>query len=169
MKTLLKILTAIVLCCSLVSSCSYTIYKNIELKQNCIGYLEQAANANTIELAKASLSKAITYIEKRDLTDGYTSVIYKTPDEDISFWYKNLIECQNELNCVTSKTTQLEKSNILLKLRETLVSTHEGNSVVIYPNGLSVYPLNLLLGLAASIPLITLMFICIINIEFLRE
>lgn len=122
---------------------SITIVKSINLKQNCTGYLGRASNANTVETAEKELSKAIKYLEVNNLTKGYTSVLWQTPDEDIEFWYNNLKESQQELLKVTDKTSSLEKSNILLKLRETLIDNEgkQGDSITV-PGGLSRYPNN---------------------------
>ena len=62
--------------------------KSIVFNIECNGHLKRAADASTIELAKQELTTAITYLEKKDITTGYTSILYKTPDEDIGFWYK---------------------------------------------------------------------------------
>jgi len=123
------------------------IVKNITLKQNCTGYLKRAADANTIEVASMQLAKAISYLEEKKLTSGYTSIIYKTPDEDVEFWYNNLKSSQNELLKVTQNTSSLEKSNLLMKLRETLIDNGKDGEILTVPNGLSRYPNNLLWGL----------------------
>ena len=109
-------------------------------KQNVSGYLKQAADANTIELAEAQLSKAINYLEANKLTEGYTSIFYNTPDEDIGFWYQNLKASQEKLTSLGT-VTPLEESQILLKLRETLTDSGEKTRVT-YPRGLEVYPNN---------------------------
>ena len=40
------------------------IIQAIEFSQNCSGYIKQAADANTVELAISRLDKAIDYVEK---------------------------------------------------------------------------------------------------------
>ncbi len=116
------------------------ISKGIELKQNVTGYLKRAADANTIALAEEELSKAIEYLESNNLTSGYTSILWKTPDEDIEFWYKNLKASQVELQNLNSESA-LERTNVLIKLRETLVDQGQKTRVTV-PKGLSVYPNN---------------------------
>ena len=116
--------------------------KQIQLNQNCTGHLKRAADANTVELAKSELDIAVKYLEDNNLTSGYTSIIYKTPDEDIGFFYNNLKACQSELNKVNDSTSMLEKTNVLMKLRETLTDDGEKTSLT-YPDGLSRYPNNL--------------------------
>jgi hypothetical protein len=97
------------------------IVKSVNLTQNCTGYLERASNSNTVETAMFELERSIKYLEDNNLTTGYTSIFYRTPDEDIGFWYKNLKDSYIELSKVDSNTTSLEKSNLLMKLRETLM------------------------------------------------
>ncbi|HUH73370.1 MAG TPA: hypothetical protein VLZ75_03085 [Chitinophagales bacterium] len=133
-----KIISILLILISL-SIFSVRISKNIEINQNLTGYLKRASNANTIDLAKQELAIAVNYLEEKNLTSGYTSVFYKTPDEDLGFWYKNLKESLIELENLKSESA-LEKSNVLLKLRESLLSS--GKSNVIAPEGISVFPNN---------------------------
>ncbi len=113
----------------------------VQFDRNCGGYLKRAADASTIELAIQELDRAMTYIEKSKLTSGYTSVVYKTPDEDVGFWYLNLKSALVELRKVGPETTQLERSNILLKLRETLLDKKESEEITL-PSGVTIYPNN---------------------------
>lgn len=121
------------------------ISKRIAFKQNVSGYLKRAADASTIDLANAELTKVIDYLEANNLTSGYTSVMWKTPNEDIGFWYQNLKASQQELQNLNSNSA-LERTNVLMKLRETLLDTGEKTRVTI-PDGLSVYPHNLRWGI----------------------
>jgi len=114
------------------------IYKKITFEQNCSGYLKRAADANTVDIAKDQLKKSIDYIEANNLTNGYTSVFYKTPDEDVSFWYKNIKASYMELSKVNDSTSELERTNILMKLRETLMDHEE----ITIPDGISRFPDN---------------------------
>ncbi|MDX1349186.1 MAG: hypothetical protein R3279_03000 [Putridiphycobacter sp.] len=116
------------------------IAKSIEFKQNVSGYLKRAGDANTIDLAHEELSKALLYLEANNLTKGHTSILYKTPDEDIDFWYRNLKASQSELENLESESA-LERTNVLIKLRETLLDTGEKTKVTV-PKGLAVYPNN---------------------------
>ena len=111
-------------------------------EQNVHGHLKRAADANTIQLAKEELETALKYVEANNITSGYTSIIWNTPDEDIGFWYRNLKESLAELEkCEAGCTTQLEQTNVLMKLRETLLD--EGQSVsVTDPTGISIFPSN---------------------------
>lgn len=123
------------------------IVKSEKFNQQCGGYLEQAANANTVELAKERLDIAIKYIEDHNLTTGYTSVLWKTEDENLEFWYRNIKACRNELE-EAMDLSQLEKSNVLMKVRESLKeSKGENGDKVIIPTGISRYPHNLAWGI----------------------
>ena len=123
------------------------VVKSIQFNQQCAGYLKQAADANTAELALERLNRAIDYVEKNELTDGYTSVLWKTEDENIGYWYLNLKACQSELeNCLDA--SQLEQSNVLMKVRESLTDNGEKGTVLTVPPGISRYPFNAGLGWA---------------------
>ena len=124
---------------------SFTIFgiyasKKITLKQNVTGHLKRAADASTIHLAKQELLSAVDYLEENNLTQGYTSVLWKTPDEDITFWFQNLKASLYELEHLKSESA-LERTNVLIKLRETLVDQGESTRVTV-PKGLHVFPNN---------------------------
>ena len=121
---------------------------NVQFKQNCTGYLQQAADANTVELAMDRLDKAIETVEKNNWTEGYTSVLWKTEDENIGFWYTNLKVSRGELENALD-ATQMEQTNVLMKLRETLLDVGEKGTKITYPEGLYVYPYNLEFGILA--------------------
>lgn len=125
----------------------------IEFNQNCKGYLKQAADANTVELALDRLDKALSYIESKGWTEGYTSILWKTEDENIGFWYDNLKASRQELILVQN-SSQLEQTNVLMKLRETLTESTDKGTAITYPAGLWKYPHN---GLYAVL-------CCIVNI-----
>jgi len=109
---------------------------------NCGGHLKRAADANTVEMAKVELDVALQYMENNNLKSGFTSILYNTPDEDIGFWYNNIKSARAELDKVNENTTQLERTNILMKLRETLLDSSDGSVSVTAPMGISVYPRN---------------------------
>ena len=127
--------------------------KDIQFDQRCAGFLKQAADASSVELAERQLNLAIDYIEKAGLTSGYTSVIYKTEDENIGFWYENLKVCQKEL-AETKGNSTLENTNVLMKLRESLTDASEKGTVLTIPSGLYLYPHNALFMVVGSISFI---------------
>ena len=124
------------------------IIKNIQFDQNCEGYLKQAADANTVELAYDRISRALNYIEENNLTHGYTSVLWQTEDENVEYWYNNIKACKNELKSAFN-SSQLEKTNLLMKVRESLTDIGKGDNggtVITIPSGISRYPNNALWG-----------------------
>ena len=125
---------------------SAVIIKNVQFNQNCGGYLKRAADANTVEMAISQLDKAIEYIEANGLTTGYTSVLWKTPDEDIGFWYDNIKACRSELFDLSADASPMERTNMLMKLRETLTDEDKDGVTVTFPNGISRHPNNALWG-----------------------
>ena len=122
------------------------IVKYIPFSLNCEAYLKRAADANTVELAKGELAKAIDYIEKNNLTEGIVSIFLKNPANDIEFWYHNIKSAYYELErCLPDDVSQLEKTNVLMKLRESLTDRDgNGGTKVIYPDGIEIYPDNVL-------------------------
>ena len=118
------------------------IYRGIIFNQQCEGYLKRAADANSIELAEAELRKAIHYCEENGLTSGYTSIFYRTPNEDLGFWFTNLQSSLKELEDLPTNSTSLEKSNVLLKLRETLTDQNADGTRVTVPPGISRFAYN---------------------------
>jgi len=118
------------------------IVLGINFSLECTQYLKRAADANTVKLASENLNTAIEYLESRELTNGIVSVILKQPENDIGFWYSNLQSCQNEMKEIKPDATQLEKSNVLMKLRETLLDNDKDGTKVTCPKGISIYPNN---------------------------
>lgn len=165
----MKIFIATVLAIFALSIFAIRITKSVSLKQNCTGYLKRAADANTVETAKEQLQKSIQYLEANDITKGYTSVFYQTPDEDVEFWYKNLKASENELMKVDSTTSSMEKTNLLMKLRETLLDNSEKGDKLTVPDGLSRYPNNGMWGIltcfAIIISISLLIWVYIVELE----
>lgn len=120
------------------------IVKSVQFDSNCSQYLKRAADATTIDIAKEELAKAIAYAEKNNLTQGITLVLLNQPRNDIGFWYKNLKEAYLELENLPKDATELEKTNLLMKLRGTLTDSNEFETYVIVPTGIEVYPQNVL-------------------------
>ena len=117
--------------------------KFIQFNHQCEAYLKRAADANTVEIAKDNLEKAIVYAEENNLTEGIVSVFMRNPKNDIGFWYDNMKACYDELDKLPEAATSLEKTNMLMKLRESLVDTGESTNVTV-PEGITVYPYNVL-------------------------
>jgi len=142
-----KVLGTLFILIALIGWGPFRIIQWVQFDRQCEGYLKRAADANTVELAKKQLQVALAYIEKNHLTRGYTSIIYQTPDEDIGFWHANIQASLDELNTISPQASQLEKSNMLLKLRETLIDHSSSGVEVTVPPGISVFPNNI--GVAA--------------------
>lgn len=134
------VLSILLMLASLITPTACTI-KNIQFDQDCAGYLKQAADANTAEIALERINLAIEYADRNNLNHGYTSVLWRTEDENIGFWYKNLTACKSELEmCMNG--SQLEKSNVLMKVRESLTDNGKNGTSLTIPKGLSRYPDN---------------------------
>ena len=115
------------------------IINAIQFEANCTSYLKMAADANDVKIANKHLTSAIDYLEKNNLTSGNTKVFIYKPTCDIGLWYENLKSAQEQLNevCAKEDLTELEESNMLMKLRETLL---DGEGTVTHPSMISFYP-----------------------------
>ena len=118
------------------------IVKCFKFEQECGEYLKRAANANTVDLAKSEMTRAIAYLDQHGMTTGYTSVLWKTPSEDVGFWHANLKASLDELESIAPAASPLERSNVLMKLRETLMENGNEGDILTAPVGISVYPSN---------------------------
>lgn len=152
----MKITSAIVFTLLFMFWMVFRIVAEVSFDRNCEGYLKRAADANTVALAIENLEVSVDYAERSGLTSGYTSIVYATPDEDMGFWYQNLKASLEELRAVEPETPQLERTNILMKLRETLLDEGKGVSVTV-PSGITVYPNN---GLVALWGCLSFLFAC---------
>lgn len=106
------------------------------------GHLKRAADSTNIELAEKELGTALENCEKNKWTEGTTSIFWETPDTDIAFWYQNILAAKKEIESLSPNSSSLEKSNMLIKLRETLVDHESKGDVVTAPSGVSAHPYN---------------------------
>lgn len=147
----MKLLAAIFLCLPLMGYGCVRFVSNVQFKQNCGGHLKRAADANSVDLAKQELMVALAYMEKRDLTHGFTSVLYQTPSEDVGFWYQNVQASYQELADLPKDASPLERSNVLMKLRETLLDSKEHGDALTVPAGIPLFPYNIFWAVIAAV------------------
>ena len=119
------------------------IVKSVQFDYGCEAYLKRAADANSVEMAKENLKVAIDYAEENQLTEGVVKIVFNNPKQDLGFWYQNLKACYEELDILPQDSTALEKTNVLMKLRESLVDSGESTSVTV-PMGISIHPYNVI-------------------------
>jgi len=137
----MKALFGVFLMIPLAILLTWRIVCSVSFSMDCAGYLKRSADANTIEMAQTQLNIAIKYLEEHNLTTGYCSIFLKQPKNDIGFWYNNLKASAKELASIPPTASQLEKTNVLMKLRETLLDQGESTTIT-GPDGISIYPEN---------------------------
>lgn len=117
-------------------------YTDIDFNRSIGGRLKRAADANSITIAQKELNAALNEIESRKMTSGSTHILYWTPETDVGFWYENIKSAHDDLSKINlEKSSLMEQTNVLMKLRETLLD--EGESVsVTCPNGIARFPNN---------------------------
>jgi len=145
MNKFLSVVLGVVLCVPFLGWAGARIYNGIIFDREVGGHLKRAADANSVEIAKKELEVALKMMGQWKMTEGYTSVVYTTPDEDVGFWYNNLKTCVQQINELPPTATQGEKDLVLLKLRETLLDHgKQGHETITAPDGISVFPHNTL-------------------------
>ena len=117
---------------------------SIKFNQQCSGHLKLAADANSIALAEQELGKAVSFLEKKKMTAGYTTLFsfLRIPRDDVGFWYQNLKGSLENLRQAEG-ATQLEQTNVLMKLRETLIDHTSSGDTITQPGGIVVFPNNI--------------------------
>lgn len=132
-------------------------YTDIDFNRSIGGRLKRAADANSITIAQKELNAALFEMESRKMTSGSTHIFYSTPETDVGFWYENIKSSRDELAKIDlEKSSLMEQTNVLMKLRETLLD--EGESIhVTSPSGIARFPSN---SKFATLMFITTVFAC---------
>ncbi|MDD5453967.1 MAG: hypothetical protein PHW62_00505 [Candidatus Ratteibacteria bacterium] len=158
----LKSVLGLLMCLPIIFWIIAIAYAGAMFDINIGGHMKRAADANTIELATEEMRTVVQQMESSGLTTGYTSILYRTPDEDIRFWYNNMHSSLAELESTPQNATSLEKSNILMKLRETLLDNGNGRNSITAPPGISRYPDNKFYATAGAASLLFIIIgVCI--------
>jgi hypothetical protein len=121
----------VIMCLVPLPNYIYSIAKSVQFGANCKDYLKLSADANSVVLAEKHLTTAINYLEENNITSGQAKFFVAYPKNDISLWYENLKAAQSQLQEMIEigEYTELEQSNMLMKLRETLLN--ENGSVTV--------------------------------------
>lgn len=115
------------------------IVKKIQFNIGCGGYLKSAADAPTIELAKAELDTAINYLEEKGKIQGYSHLVIKNRQADVGYWYKRLKVARQDLDKVDEEDDEAAKETLRV-LRESLTDTGESGTVVTTPPHIAIFP-----------------------------
>jgi len=127
----------------------------VQFDRKYLGHLKRASDANSLELAERELSIALNYAKSRQLDtevgrsqgwyDDYTDILYTSPENQISFHIENVEACLHDVQEVRARGDQaspMERSNVLMKLRESLLDDSQSGHDVTCPGGLYLYPHN---------------------------
>ncbi len=133
-----------------VCGCTYQIYSALEFNANCAGYLKRAADSSSPEIATKELDLALQYMVNNHLTSGSSHILYATPDTDVGFWYNNIKSANDDLKMIKPDASNLEKSNMLIKLREVLLD----DDALTLPSNISIYPYQTLIMLGDTLSII---------------
>lgn len=117
-------------------------YNSLCYSWNCGQYLERAANATTVGNAIENMDHALSYLDENGMTEGNTGVLWQTPKNDVGYWYKNLSDATTELQTLPEESSPMEKSNMLMKLKEAILDVGEKGTYVAQPAGIHNFPHN---------------------------
>lgn len=139
MTKIICILLCIVFIAIPIIPWTVSIVKSVQFDRNCLAYLRLAADANSVDIAEKHLTSALDYLEANGLTEGKTHILISSPTNDLGIWYENLKSAQTQLRELKEKEelTEMEESNALMKLRETLL---DAQGCVTHPDNISLYP-----------------------------
>lgn len=155
-KTTIGCSTLLVAVLVFLGTCVFQVVASIQFDRHYKGHLKRAADANSLELAEKELQIAYDYLKLHGLTteagrnsgwlDDNTNILYTTPDNQISFHVDNVKASLDDVQEVRAKgdaASALERSNVLMKLRESLLDDGEGGHHVTCPTGLEIFPYNI--------------------------
>ena len=138
----MKKIVAIIFTLLFVGFVVLTIVRYFQFDIGCSQHLKRAADASSVETAKIEIEQAISYAEKHNLTEGIVSLFLKQPKNDVSFWYNNMVSAYEELEDLPEDSTPLERTNVLMKIRESLTDQKGNDVTVTVPDNLYLYPYN---------------------------
>ncbi len=122
---------------------------NIQYEREIGGHLKLAADANSTELTERKIQLAVEGMRKWGFCNGggddcFTSVIYRTPEDDVGYWRENIGNTLEDLKSMSAeeRADNLIESNQLIKVRETLLDSGSQGDKVTDPPGISRYPYN---------------------------
>lgn len=126
-----------------------TVVLSIQFDREIGGHLKLAADANNTEMSERKLKLAVDGMEQWGLCNEggdncFTSILYRTPDEDVGYWRENIENTLADLQAMTpeKRADNLVESNQLIKVRETLLDAGQSGDFVTAPSGVSRYPNN---------------------------
>lgn len=140
MKNGCLLITCVLLLIPFICVQTYCTIQEVRMNQGCTGHLKRAADASTVEMALSELTLATNYLEAKRVTAGSTSILWETPNNDIGYWYQNLKNSEDELRKVDHSTSQTERTNVLMKLRETVLDHGEKGDYITCPDNIEIYP-----------------------------
>ena len=115
-------------------------YKGYMFDIEVANYLKRAADAPSLVLATEAMDTAIEGIESRGLTEGNSGIIFKKPEHDVGYWYKQITDARAELAQAEEEGGELVESNALMKLREVLLDSGSEGDALTVPIRAATFP-----------------------------
>lgn len=132
----------------------FIIVSESKFNNNCLFYLQEVIETESIDVAKTNFNKAIEYIEEKNIIngDGRILIIQSKSENDIGLWYNTLKEAQNELAKLPEIASTATKKKALLKVKKIIATNGKLN----FPVGIYYYPFNYIVLWAIFLPILPL-------------
>ena len=152
---------------------SIPVINSVNFDWNCEEYIKRAADAASPEKCGEELDKAIQYAKEHGITTGNTGIIFKTPACDVGFWYDNLVGAREALkeveNTAEVQPTSLERSNVLMRVREALLDNAKDGVSVTLPPSIGFYPHVLLFTLMVWGGILIVLGVCVVFLYAIND
>jgi len=103
-------------------------------------HIDRASATSDIDEAANEMHLAKQYLEKRDMAHGYTSVVWRSEDEDLGVFYGTIVKRSNYLDDLQTIHTRDKTvfEDMITYTRMTNMKAQEQK----VPDGISIYPHN---------------------------
>jgi hypothetical protein len=134
------------------------IAKAQRFDDNCVYHLGEAMKStSSADYSKSEMERAVKYIEDRNLTSGFTSIVGNQPDENLSLWYYDIRGKQAYIDHLHDLPSDVRKDQIA-DHAEYVNAFNMHRKDVDIPNGISIYPYNTLFFVWSMISIVMLLF-----------
>ena len=127
------------------------IVKGIVFNRDCGAYLERASQAPTPDIARVSLDKALAYLNENHMTEGNTYIIIPSPNDTLEWLYSRVSQARKVLDEITVKSTPLEVSNVMIRMKDSISEQGESGEHVILPVHVALWPYQLFWIVVSSV------------------
>lgn len=140
---------------SFVGLQGYALHKHLKKKALFDDYIVAAYKAEDAKTAKKQFRRAMVWIEENGAKEGFTSVSYQSPTDNVNDWYENVANVDDEMDrLVITKDTPQPWRQSMVHHRLVLVDGDGKVTSVQTPRGLYLHPNNRFFGWSTAVALV---------------